>query len=168
MTVLPVGCSLWTRRFLISGLNIRLVSAEMEQIRVGQDNVDVTNLSRATHFLQLLHVSSGKEKYWMRDRSETVTASVLTWRENTSPRPHCPRPRGRARGTWGSTPPPQSRHPDTLCHDPDPHHPMMNLCQTGTPQKARKDSSCKIRKLSLKIFPRLVVGFVVFLKEILN
>ena len=64
-TILPVGCSFWTR-FLISGLNIRLVSAEMEQIRVGQDNVDVTNLSRATDFLQLLHVSSGREKYLMR------------------------------------------------------------------------------------------------------
>ena len=51
---------------MISGLNIRLVSAEMEQIRVGQDNVDVTNLSRATDFLQLLHVSSGREKYLMR------------------------------------------------------------------------------------------------------
>ena len=93
--------------------------------------------------------------------------TVLTWRENTSPRPHCPRPRGRAGGSWGSTPGPQSPHPDTLCHDPDQHHPMMNLCQTGTPQKARKDSSCKIRKLTLKIFSTLIC-FVFFHKEILT
>ena len=56
---------------MISGINIHLVSAEMEQIRVGQDNVDVTNLSRAPHFLQLLHVSSGREKYLV--KVETVS-----------------------------------------------------------------------------------------------
>ena len=74
LTGLPVGCSLWTRRFLISGLNIRLVSAEMEQIRVGQDNVDVTNLSRAPDFLQLLHVSSGKERYFVNQLSQSQSA----------------------------------------------------------------------------------------------
>ena len=74
LTVLPVGCSLWTRRFLISGLNIRLVSAEMEQIRVGQDNVDVTNLPRTADFLQLLHVSSGKEKYLIKQPSQSQLA----------------------------------------------------------------------------------------------
>ena len=172
ITTLPVGCSFWTR-FLISVLNICLVSAEMEQIRVGQDNVDVTNLSRAADFLQLLHVSSGKRNICYNSCGQE---RLPTWRENTSPRPRCPRPRGLPggwRGCWGSwwwwqcTPPPQSRHPDTLCHDPDQHHPMMNLCQTGTPQKARKDSSCKIRKLTLKIFPSLAC-FVLFHKEILN
>ena len=73
LTVLPVGCSLWTRRFLISGLNIRLVSAEMEQIRVGQDNVDVTNLPRTADFLQLLHVSSGNGEIFEM-RVETVSS----------------------------------------------------------------------------------------------
>ena len=120
--LLPVGCSLWTR-FLISVLRILLASTELEQVRVGQDDVHVTNLSGAAHFLQLLHVSSGNQKYFIQVKPRLKP----TVRESTSPRPRCLSPPGQAGRWWRwCTPPQLSRLPDTLCHDPDQHDLMMN------------------------------------------